>query len=418
MLGMHFAVVAVALVVAAGLNHQPTLVATGPANEIFAAAVANAGDVDGDGSDDLLVHSVDQGGLEFARVHSGADASLLYTFGPVANGGSLLGATPIAGVGDVDGDGRDDVVIGNAGASEVRVHSGLDGSVLRVLRVPFLQPYESFGDVVAGAGDVDADGAPDVLVGGFGLGPSAVRVFSGSSGTLLRELAIQTPWVGFGRALAGIGDVNGDGHADVAVGAPGDGHVVVDGAPPFFPPFKRVDGAGALYVFSGLDGARLFRVVGDVELDGLGFSVAAAGDVNGDGVPDVVTGSRGTEFPGSGYARVLSGQDGAVLHTFLLGAPGHSTWVRIAGPGDVDGDGRADVLVGRVAAGMLQPDAEVFSGFDGTSLFQYHAPVAYTLGAVNVCGLGDVDQDLTPDFAVGIAEPAFGLGFVQWFVSL
>lgn len=416
MLATPFVFVAVVLAVPLGLNHQATLVATGPAGELFATAVARAGDVDGDGRDDLLVLASD-GGLEFVRVLSGLDAAVLHTFGPVSTGAFFFPGSPVAGVGDVNGDGRDDVVVGNSGANEARVHSGLDGSLLHLLSVPFLPDGERFGGSVASAGDVDADGTPDVVVGGLGYGLGVARVFSGSNGALLRELAIPATGVEFGRALAGIGDVNGDGHADVAVGAPSGGRFILHpGVPPFLPPLKLPDAAGAVYVFSGLDGALLFRVVGDDADDGLGFSLAATGDVNGDGVPDFVVGTRQTSPPTAGYARVVSGLDGTVLHTFPVGAGTDPSLVRVAGPGDLDGDGHGDVLVGCRSGDPAHPDAEVFSGFDGSSLFQYEATAPFAF-AVSVCGLGDVDFDGTPDFAVGVAQSYVGGGFAQWFVS-
>lgn len=302
-----FALVAAMLLPAAGVNHQPAFTLSAPPNELFATAVQGAGDADGDGRGDLLVYSFAMAGQHFVRLFSGLDGSLIHRFGPVMNGPTFYPGPPCAGVGDVDGDGFDDVIVGDSGSNRALVFSGLDASLIYELRPELLQPYDRFGGAVAGAGDVDGDGVGDLVVGCTGYRVGYVNVYSGADGALLFSLTHSEPGVEFGAAVAGAGDVDGDGRADVVVGAPGDGrYIVVPGLPPFVPPFKRVDQSGAVRVYSGLDGALLFTAFGDHEYDGLGFSVSSAGDVDGDGRADLIVGAPlETPLPA---ARVYSGR--------------------------------------------------------------------------------------------------------------
>jgi FG-GAP repeat protein len=319
---------------------------------LFGSAVAGAGDVNRDGRADLLVGAPGQrvGGRANqgqAYVLSGADGRLLLTLdNPTPQADAAFGAA-VAGIGDVNSDGLPDLLVGapeqDEGGSNRRgqafVFSGADGSVLRTLR-PTQSVFVEFGSAVAAAGDVNGDGAPDLLVGdGFG---AVVPVFSGADGSVLRTLDRPPPNArSFGRAVAGIGDVNGDGAPDLLVGAPG----------------ADVGGEaaqGRAFVFSGAD-ASLLRTL-DLPLPQfnaqLASAVAAAGDVNGDGVPDLLAGAPGRTVPGGvsqqGQAFVFSGTDASVLLTLDTPTPDSSADFGdvVAGIGDVDGDGAPDFLVG------------------------------------------------------------------------
>ena len=195
---------------------------------------------------------------------------------------------------------------------------------------------------MAGAGDVNGDGAPDLLVGD-GFGP-VVLVFSGADGSVLRTLD-RPPGAGsFGKAVAGIGDVNGDGAPDLLVGAPN----------------SNAGGEaaqGRAFVFSGAD-ASLLRTL-DLPFPQfnaqLASAVAGAGDVNGDGVPDLLAGAPGRTVPGGvsqqGQAFVFSGTDASVLLTLDTPTPDLAAGFGevLTGIGDVDGDGSPDFLVGAPA---------------------------------------------------------------------
>lgn len=151
-----------------------------------------------------------------------------------------------------------------------------------------------------------------------------------AQGYLLFEFPGSSAGDGFGWPVAGAGDVNADGFADLVVGAkfaPGGPSVV-----------------GEAKVLSGATGAVPFTFAGTVAGGYLGWSVAGAGDVNGDGLPDVIVGAPGG--PG-GTARVISGASGAILHSFVAALTGSDFFGgSVAGPGDVDEDGKTDLLVG------------------------------------------------------------------------
>jgi len=276
----------------------------GAAGEGLGTTVAGAGDVNGDGYADVVAGApaanANQG---LARVYSGFNGAVLHTVSGQA-AGDRLGAG-VAGVGDVDGDGDADVAIGapgdsgaGAGAGAVLVISGADGSVLRRLEGP--ETYAAFGQAVAGAGDVDGDGRPDIAVGtpnysAVAANAGRVDVFSGADGTVLATWTGAAAQDQFGFAIAGTGDVNGDGVPDVAVGVIGSD--------------AGGTSAGRMQVMSGADGSVLKALDGGAAYDGLGRSVAGAGDVDGDGYGDAIVGAPGADAAGTdaGQARVVLG---------------------------------------------------------------------------------------------------------------
>jgi hypothetical protein len=298
------------------------------------------------------------------------------------------------GIGDADGDGYADVAVSAYYDSWVRVYSGADGKLSYLLLGAPLDG-KTFGYAMDGAGDVDGDGRPDFVVGAHGssqngIGSGRAAVYSGSDGTLLREVLGPAPSIWFGFSVGGAGDVNGDGLGDWIAGAPYDDTAAPD--------------AGRAYVYSGKDNALLFAFSGVGAMDHFGFSVDGAGDVDADGHADLVVGAE-WETVGSqisaGTARVFSGRDGQVLHLWS-GGWSSSYGRSVSGAGDVDGDGHADVIVGahehhangQVRAGRV----EVRSGKTGSLLYLYEGTKTEEHVGREVSEAGDVDGDGLADF--------------------
>jgi type VI secretion system (T6SS) baseplate-like injector VgrG/VCBS repeat protein/FG-GAP repeat protein len=292
---------------------------------------------------------------------------------------------------DAQRDGLADFVVGaDAGESpgagpHVKVFDGRSGAT-----ADSFDPYgASFaGGVRVASGDVNGDGVADIITG---AGPGAgahVKVFDGASGAEIRS------FFAYGASFAGgvyvaAGDVNGDGWADIITGAGA-------GAP-----------GGHVKVFDGRTGAELRSFFAY----GAGFSGGvrvAAGDVNGDGQVDIVTGAG----PGAGpHVKVFDGASGAEIRSFFAYTPSFAGGVFVAA-GDVTGDGRADIVTGADAG---TPGGHV-KVFDGGSLVELHSFFAYDAsfaGGVRVAA-GDVTGDGMADVVTGAGPGAAG-GHVKVF---
>ena len=379
----------------------------GAAEGDFAAGSIAAGDVNGDRRSDLFIGSPETDNLE--REQSG---SVYVVFGG-ARSGQLDLATLTAGyridgaetgdqtgwsvgrAGDVNGDGRIDMVVGAPLAdSNDRIESGsafvvlgkgsTDGIDLSFspsvrLRMDGADTRERAGWSVAGAGDVNGDKRPDVVVGAPWANPNG-RFFAGSVYVVFGQAASTTvdlavPGGGFridgptdgdivfggvGWSVSGAGDVNGDGRADVIVGFP------------FYDAGQREDSGAAFVVFGKATSApidlaslgnRGFRIDGARAGDLAGASVAALGDVNFDGRADLLVGAEQADNNGrkdSGSAYIVYGKkDARAVDLRALRNAGAridgevaddlAGW-SVASAGDVNGDKRPDVLVGAHAS--------------------------------------------------------------------
>ena len=262
-------------------------------------------------------------------------------------------------------------------------------------------PFDAFGSSVSGVGDVNGDGVADLIVGapfscnnGGGCNGNA-RVFSGADGSIIYNFIGDSPGDEFGTSVSGAGDVNGDGVADLIVGAPfGDGNNGND--------------TGSVRVFSGADGSIIYNFFGDSSGDEFGTSVSDAGDVNGDGVADLIVGAPDDDNNGynAGSARVFSGVDGSVLYDFFGDSSFDDFGTSVSGAGDVNGDGFADLIVGVPGgdiSGFSSGNARVFSGVDGRVLYNLFRDSSSNSGGfgASVSGAGDVNSDGFADLIVG-----------------
>jgi cyclophilin family peptidyl-prolyl cis-trans isomerase len=254
--------------------------------------------------------------------------------------------------GDVNGDGTQDIVtaVANGGAPEIKVFNGADQSLLRSF---FAFDSSQRGGATVAVADLTGDGKGDIIVGaGVGQG-SRVRIFSGATFAQLTEFTgIEDSKFSGGVSVA-AGDVNGDGTADVIVGA-------------------GTGGGPRVAIFDGTSlrsGTTPVKTIGDF----FGLSSAlrgginvAAGDLDEDGRADIYIGSSGTD---TAEIRVVSGSDRSTLRGFQAFS-GAKTGVFVAA-GDVNGDGASDMILSAGPGGG--PQVQVFDGVTGTQLRNFFA---------------------------------------------
>lgn len=376
----------------------------GTSGDNFGYSVAGVGDVNGDGKPDFIVGApnADAGGgnAGSAYVYSGATGALLYQKDGTA--GDNFGRS-VSGVGDVNADGRADFIVGSpyaspggmSNAGSVFVYSGMNGSL--IYQINGTSNYSQIGYSVGKTGDVNGDGSPDFIVGAIGL--NKAFVYSGPSGSLIYEIIGDG---GFGASVAGTGDVNADGRADFIVGAPG----YTTG---------QCCGQGAAFIYSGASGNGIYTKYGANPQDNLGYSVAGAGDVNGDGKADFIVGTPNISVGGFGYVGsifIYSGENGVLLDQKNGTSGGDRFGFSVSNIGNLDGDMKEDFIVGAYYA-----DANGL--IDAGSAYAYSSAATVSPSKINgtaydqklgfsVAGIGDVDGDGKDDFIIGTPYTDFG----------
>jgi hypothetical protein len=429
---------------AVALLNQANLTISGvAAGDTSGYSVAGAGDVNGDGRDDVIVgaphalgNSLNSGAAYVIYGKAAPTAVALSNAGMAPQDGFLIkGAATndytgisVAGAGDVNGDGRDDIIVGAylsaangamSGAAYVLYGKATPSTViLDVTGLPAADGYlikgaaagDEAGAHVASAGDVNGDGKADIAVGAIGAaangtGSGAVYVLYGKATPTtitLNNTALPAAdgYVIKGAAAAnlagfavGAADLNGDGKGDLIVGA--------------LSASANGGGSGAAYVLYGdatpatvtlsnsaLPASRGYLIKGAGVGDQAGWSVAGLGDVNGDGLADAAIGAYTADANGtdSGAAYVLYGAATASTLTLsnaalppavgyvMRGASaGDFAGSSVAGAGDVNGDGRPDVVVGAqraLTSGVQTGASYVLFGFGPPQL-------SYPTGAIS-----------------------------------
>jgi hypothetical protein len=390
------------------------------AGDFSGSSVASAGDVNGDGLIDLLV------GAASSDSPAGGDA------------------------------GRSYVVFGRTSTTAINLSAIANGNGGFVINGQ--ANGDRSGDSVASAGDINGDGLADLLIGAHASDPTAgisagrsYVVFGRTSSSTVNLSAIANGNGGFvingqaaidnsGDPVASAGDVNGDGLADLLIGAPSSSPAGVDAAGRSYVIFGKTNNA-AIDLSAIANGGGGFVINGQAAGDNSGFSVASAGDVNGDGLADLLIGARGSDPAGAseaGRSYVVFGKASATAVHLSAITNGNGGFVingqaandlsgrSVAGAGDVNGDGLADLLIGAYrsdpVAGNQAGRSYVIFGkattaavdlsaiANGSGGFVINGQGAGDYSGVSVASAGDVNGDGLADLLIGAnqSDPAAG----------
>jgi hypothetical protein len=363
----------------------------------FGSSAARVGDVDGDGCDDYVIGEPEFDIYQQGRavIYSGrTHAEITYFYG---NYQSRTGAA-VDGKIDADGDGHPDVLIGAPDDSSAANHAGAV-HVFSPYRDLWLYPLygasanEAFGTSVrALQDDVDGDGIGDFIVGAPGI--DTAYVYSGANGHVIYTKVGQTG-SNFGFSVSRAGDLDGDGIVDFVIGSP-----------------DYVDGSGnvtgRVSAFAGKDGSKIWSVDGVADSK-FGFALANPGDLDGDSFGDIAVGAPHHLDPNgvqTGCVTVLSGKAPSVLYKVFGDNLDDGFGRTVRGvAGDIDHDGIDDFIVG--APQLASTDvgyARTISGATGAALFTYtkHTSPGKPKSdyGIAVAG-GDFDGDGRTDVLIG-----------------
>jgi hypothetical protein len=395
----------------------------------FGMGLTGLGDVDGDGVPDFAAGAAQNynwghGEPGYVHVVSGGTGETLYTLHPSGSlqvdGRDDHFGTMLSSLGDVDGDGARELVVGaylydstdeNTGGTFV--FSGATGELLH------LMAGEAWGDrhgwALSPIADMDGDGREDLLMGvektdQGEMNSGSIQVFS--SATFERVLRVEGPGeeAHLGCSITPLGDVDGDGVPDFAGGA-----FMIDSKAPD----ERLRQRGGAAAYSGRTGALLHLWLGSAAKDHLGNSIAALGAVGADAADRVAAGAFQSgyvsDYTGPGYVRVYSLADGSGVVELRGRQVGEQFGWCVANAGDRDGDGRDDLLVGApasitVSEQMLNRPGRLYlySGADFRLLRVIDGLEPDDQLGVNLAVIGDLDGDGLDELLVGAVENVYG----------
>lgn len=396
----------------------------------FGISMVCVGDLNGDGVPDRVIGEMGVfsqlgGPLNLGRVValSGLNGAVLWsTFGP--NVGDYFGAS-VADAGDVDNDGVNDIGVAAKGflniPGSVHVLSGASGSVLRAYTT-----YADRADVVAGGGDFDGDGKADLLA----CNVDGIRVYSGGSGLVVFSLSHTSflppspsaptyLWAGRSFTACFLKDLHNDGFDEIVVGVRfgpstvqiSNGWVVLLAGPSG----AALSGLGTTIPFPSTSPSQLL----------IGHSVMDAGDVDGDGLHDVALGylQQGSGPPH--FIEVRSGATGLPIWTCSSATTPGGSGFYMASIGDIDGDGRPEVATSGYWTPPGSPTPPPIVGWsilNGSTGAPMWSELGATIGDFGiVAAAGDVNLDGTPDVMFGnpvysatvAGVQVFGIGQVR-----
>jgi len=314
----------------------------------------------------------------------------------------------VASAGDVDGDGRNDVIVGAPGASpngmtsagSVYVYSGITGAL--ILQLDGSASGDAFGTAVASAGDLNADGISELLIGAPLASPAglaaagSVWVVDGATATTLFQYDGTATGDHLGQSVASLADTDGDSINEFLIGAP---HADPSG----------LNDAGTAWLYSGATGLQIYAYDGAADGDWLGHCVAPSGDVNADGMPDFVLGAHGASPGGktrAGSVYAYSGLDGTLIHQLDGVESGDYFGFSVSSAGDVNDDGWDDILVGapNTVAGVVPRITGVVYAISGrftNILLKKEGKNWFENFGWSVAPAGDVNLDGMDDIMVG-----------------